>query len=96
MRKPYIYESVVKEWANGAKIESRMPRCEWSDDEFPHWYGGMEYRVKKYRPKDIVLYVAAYSSFGFIGKSEDMCEYDNLKLTFDGETGKLKSALVLT
>ena len=84
------YETIVA-WAEGKKIQFRPcgdPKWEDQDENVaPRFYDDYEYRVK---PKPDV--VREYGAFdGFILSGEPM----NLRLTFDGETGKLKQAEVI-
>lgn len=79
----------------GAEIQFRQ-RCipsegwfNYEHEKSPAWTDDYEYRIK---PKaDEVIYAIAHNRGG------DICRHGdhNLKLTFDGETGKLKSAEVL-
>lgn len=98
---------LIKAWADGAKVQIRSKHnpahtwTEWRDLPCPTWNAGdgYEYRIK---PKeDIVLYaqitdwseakpfpkIAAIDSCKTIG--------DNVALTFDGDTGKLKAAVFI-
>ena len=97
--KPRRHAEVIKAWADGAKIQYRnndmkdwddMPECS------PLWYETVEYRIKPEPKPDFHDYYNASSKIGIVyyGKdiANDLC---NLKLTFDGETGKLKLAEVI-
>ena len=83
-------------WANGAQIQYydiTMHRFE--DDANPKWREETNFRVKpKPNPDVVVLCGASASARGIF---VEPCREDdaNLKLTFDGETGELKSAEVL-
>ena len=83
-------------WANGAKIQNKFGDDQWFDTLKPHWDIDREYRIKPEPKPDVV----EYYSIG-IGKHHVFCaigdswEKPNLKLTFDGETDKLKSAEVM-
>ena len=99
--KPHKHAELIKAWADGAEIEQRHLDCfenTWSD-----WYyftntwkekDSVEYRIKPKPKPDVVKMSAVYlNQFGdYILKSNSK---ENLKLTFDGETGELKSAEVL-
>lgn len=63
----------------------------WVDLTFPYWnFSACEYRVKPDPKPDKILYYRAEATWATPQKATD-----NLRLTFDGETGKLKSAEVL-
>ena len=95
--KPHKHAELIKAWADGAEIEAKLEDGSWGDALNPCWFNHSEYRIKPEPKPDVVLY-------GYAEKSK--CEWyatkmgrhqsgDNLKLTFDGETGELKSAEVL-
>lgn len=95
MRKPHKHAELIKLWADGADIQYRdrnndwtaLPRCgDW--DEHPDF----EYRIKPEPKPDYVEYF--WATFTGVLNSNSKAEH-NLKLTFDGETGKLKSAEVI-
>ena len=98
--KPHKHAEVIKAWADGHKIQYRneitnpcwtdMPTCS------PNWHENVEYRVK---PKtDHVRYFNpefnAWGMFRYV-ENDQVHTPSHLKLTFDGETGKLKYAEVL-
>jgi hypothetical protein len=99
MKAPHKHAEVIKAWAEGAQIEVRVnSHWEWKAIEvfFPHlqspaWYDYYEYRVKPEPKPDVVetYWVEAASA------TWDTERRHNLKLTFSGETGKLKAAEVL-
>ena len=76
-------------------------------DYVPSWSEKNEYRIKPEPKPDVVLYADVSSCLPHLGKqfyANISCAYSslpslsnpaNLKLTFDGETGELKSAEVL-
>jgi hypothetical protein len=88
---------IIVAWANGAKIEVKNPsNGSWWDATPPAWDLDYEYRIKP-EPKPDWFKRIRVQTFG-----EDICRWDishypnaNLKLTFDGETGELKSAEVI-
>ena len=85
-------------FANGADIQYRMidKEMEWLTDANPWWNcERMEFRIKPEPKPDIVRYYNI-SQFGSVHeyKREDIESWD-LEITFDGETGKLKSAEVI-
>jgi hypothetical protein len=93
MSQPHKHAELIKVWADGAEIEylpSESTR--WRLVTSPCWDGKGDYRIK---PKpDVVRYVCAATEGMNLG-TEKKWWADNLKLTFDGETGKLKAAEVL-
>lgn len=97
MNKPHKHAALIKAWADGAEIEY-LPSEEtrWRLIPSPLWDGNGDYRIKPELKPDVVeQYVAkGYTKYSGVRVAEHW-ERDNLKLTFDGETGKLKSAEVL-
>jgi hypothetical protein len=105
--KPHKHAELIKAWAEGAEIQIYRPRWDdWKDDLMPSWEFDFEYRIKPEPKPDVVMYSRVLS----VQKHKDgayyawvsnaytempSCKADNLKLTFDGETGELKSAEVL-
>ena len=91
--KPHKHAELIKAWADGAEIEIWNDYA-WIYAPFPAWSPNREYRIKPELKPDVVKMSAVYlNQFGdYILKSSSK---ENLKLTFDGETGELKSAEVL-
>ena len=94
--KPHKYAELIKAWADGAIIERywtdlRTGHQYWMIDNEPMWEEYEEYRIKPEPKPDVVSY--------FYATTDDISYTDesgaNLKVTFDGETGELKSAEVL-
>jgi hypothetical protein len=55
VNKPHKHAKVIKAWADGAKIQIKMPKGSiWQDISDPCWGEGFEYRVK---PESRRLYV---------------------------------------
>ena len=97
MKTPHKHAELIKAWADGAQIEGRQAHCgEWVTLHDPAWSRVSEYRVKPEPKADVVeQYVAkGYTKYGCVRVAEHW-ERENLKLTFDGETGKLKAAEVI-
>jgi hypothetical protein len=99
MKNPHKHAEVIKAWADGAEIQSRRRNNdEWCDTPSPSWYKDTEYRIKQ-EPKPDHVYYGVFEMNGSMllescfTKVKD--DGDELKLTFDGETGKLKSAEVI-
>ncbi len=99
--KPHKHAEIIKAWADGAEIQSRVNDAdEWDDDRFPAWHTNAMYRIKPEPKPDISL---AYFANPRIEVEEDGPSIEwtgtwkkcNLRLTFDGETGELKAAEVV-
>lgn len=96
MGKPHKHAELIKAWADGAQIEY-LENGNWVDCHVngPAWDSTTEYRIKPEPKPDDVRYVYADVDFNEYEATTIKYDSDNLKLTFDGETGKLKSAEVL-
>ena len=80
-KKPHKHAEFIKAWADGAEIEFRTHNSiEWNR-VFKGWSWDSTV-ICEYRIKP--------------QPKPDVVQFCNLKLTFDGETGQLKSAEVLT
>lgn len=96
--KPHKHAELIKAWADGAEIEIYSSYDnEWirySEGENPSWGENYEYRIKPETKPDVIVkwFVRPREVTYFDSRDQDT---KNLKLTFDGETGKLKSAEVL-
>lgn len=91
---------VIKAWAEGKVIQ-------WFNDEDKVWtdydahmdcYGPWSnsddvWRIKPETKPDVVKYACVDTHCAIVGSAQEVT--GNLKLTFDGETGKLKSAEVI-
>ena len=96
--KPHKHAKLIKDWADGAEIEMYFPVEEvWKLLAQPRWLDEYQYRIKPEPKPDVVRY--------FYSEVNSMCGIrfsdchgiaaKELKITWDGETGKLKSAEVL-
>ncbi len=96
MKTPRPHADLIKVWADGAEIESKYRDGRWTDCGAPMWVDGGEYRIKPEPKPDVIekYYANGYTKYGCVRVAEHW-ERENLKLTFDGETGKLKSAEVI-
>lgn len=90
MKQPHKHAELIKAWADGAEIEW-FAVDEWKYVSEPAWSPIVKYRIKPEPKPDVVRY--GYASLR-AGNSE-YGKGDNIRLTFDGETGKLKKAEVL-
>lgn len=95
MKTPHKHAALIHAWAEGAEIEAcQSDRTTWVTVESPNWIFHGTYRIKPEPQPDIVEYrYADMEKADCYGR--DISPPLNLKLTFDGETGKLKSAEVL-
>jgi hypothetical protein len=96
MKTPHKHAELIKAWADGAEIEYWRNPYGWENCAFnqPAWGDDAKYRIKPEPKPDLNFYYhidkeTHFSSF------LTMPYYLNLKLTFDGETGKLKTAEVI-
>lgn len=87
------HAELIKAWADGAEIEMKNWQGEWVKAwDNPQWKEDAEYRIKPELKPDVVqIWFADSNNFP---TQRTMGEY-NLKLIFDGKTGKLKNAEVL-
>lgn len=88
---------LIMQWAEGATIQYLNDITnKWVDcsDNLPAWDHETEYRVKPKPAPDYVLYGQAVKSGVQTLCLEPRC-WHNLKLIWDGDTGKLKDAEVI-
>ena len=94
--KPHKHAELIKAWADGAEIEFKSKvDDEWKVMQTPLWLNESEYRIKPEPKPDVVKYGLVMSNETATPFTNDYQKHDNIKLTFDGETGELKSAEVL-
>jgi hypothetical protein len=91
MKTPHKHAEAIKAWADGAEIEVQHEGREWFPVDYPEWCEDAYYRIKPEPKPDVVRYRNVGEGSGYIVPQLD----SNLKLTFDGETGNLKSAEVI-
>jgi hypothetical protein len=100
MRTPHKHATIIKAWADGAEIEFFQSHSQqWKPiGSEPCWFPSILFRIKP-EPKPDVVY---YGVFDLDHAAQiDSCftmfqdAGDQIKVTFDGETGKLKKAEVL-
>jgi len=89
------HAELIKAWADGAQIEWKNRNGQWHDMGEPLWSEKHEYRIKPEPKPDYVQYVFFHFNWGVNILKEYPFSEANLKLTFDGESCKLKSAEVL-
>ena len=89
--KPHKHAELIKAWADGATVQSWIEHTgKWEDNQRPLWLEEVEYRIKQQN-----LSVAYIVDHKYSVRAPEHWEKPNLTLTFDGETGKLKSAEVI-
>jgi hypothetical protein len=102
MNKPHKHAELIKAWADGAEIEELHLKKGWQPFTDGHWMecDSWDYRIKPQPKPDTQYWLRTYEHSGgsiftpyFLSPTE--VQPANIKLTFDGETGKLKSAEVL-
>jgi hypothetical protein len=108
VRRPHKHAELIKAWADGAEIEIKHRLGSWESMQTKgEWIEDYEYRIKPEPKPDVVLYSIVHRvSYGLpcspyasmssaYAQPPDPQTPANLKLTFDGETGELKSAEVV-
>jgi hypothetical protein len=103
MKTPHIHAKFIKAWADGEQIEYLVGGVEWrSIGTEPCWFPYSTFRIKPEPKPDVVYYGVYEEKYVRHRLSELECCFtqlndvgDQIKLTFDGETGKLKKAEVL-
>lgn len=108
-KKPHVHAELIKAWAENTtlKFQCRFPEPsrDWVDCQIssPNWTESLEYRIKPEPKPDVVRYARAacyeyddyfetkYTTYWTSFRSGQ----DNLKATFNGETGELKFVEIL-
>lgn len=94
--KPHKHAELIKAWADGAEIEYWHPTWEkWvkTDDSWMLWADTNTFRIKPEPNHDVVRFYNIGLGGG-VYQNNGRNGWD-LKLTFDGGTGELKSAQAL-
>jgi len=90
------HSDLIIAWANGAQIQCFDCNHGWKDlGEYFAWIDDYQYRIKPEPKPDYVQYINFHFNLCVIDLKERPFNKANLKLTFDGETGYLKSAEVI-
>ena len=95
------HADLIHAWADGAQIQSRNNIGEhWQDNRLPVWANDTMYRIKPEPKPDYVkiFYLESHPLLGLRFSEEINPIQDKTKrisCVFDGETGKLKSAVML-
>jgi len=96
MRTPHKHAELIKAWADGAEIEfydTRFNEHRWKlTGPFPYWQPEVEFRIKPEPKPDLRLF---YWVSDHLVQCSSKIHMHNLALTFDGDTGVLKSAEVI-
>ena len=93
---PHVHAEIIKAWADGAEIQFHNggKLGTWEDTIKPIWNPQFKYRIKPEPKPDVIVtkfmhvvnsYLLAY------GVAQVNCPTNEVKYTFDGETGELKS-----
>lgn len=93
--KPHKHAELIKAWADGATIQFKNREGNWEDFDNDYalpWITDLGVRIKPEPKPDVVKYATTFMTSWHKDKPDTT---DNLKLTFDGETDKLKDAVVL-
>jgi len=93
--KPHVHAALIKAWADGAVIECFQSEGDWYVINQPTWSPHLKYRIKPEPKPDFVEYAILKMNGDYDGSWTRMQYGCNLKATFDGETGKLKSVELL-
>lgn len=98
MKTPHKHAELIKAWADGAEVEMWDGES-WLPRESPYWNEAIVYRIKPEPKPDVVRYMAISAPKTDYVETfvPSLCpsRATNLRLIFDGETGKLKKAEVL-
>lgn len=92
--KPHKHAELIKAWADGHQIQifDHGTWLDYREGDTPAWNPEYQYRIKPQPKPDFVeKFCLRYNAGIEVVNFAD----PNIKFTFDGETGKLKSAEVL-
>lgn len=98
MKTPHKHAELIKAWADGAEIQFRHNvNNPWDDVKGVCGWGiACEYRIKPEPKSDFCMeYFVTQKGVTQTFSFQKSPVRNNLKLTFDGETGELKAAEVL-
>ena len=94
--KPHKHADVIKAWADGVAVEVRAAKGgPWVHVLKPEWHEYQDYRIKPEAKPDIEFNTHIAWDLGWYWITTTSTKDSNLQLTFDGETGELKSAKVI-
>ena len=92
MKTPHEHAELIKAWADGAEIEYHNGGGRLITTSTPN---GLEVTTYRIKPEHDVVLHCYIDEHGLDMLSDRLSTDDNLKLTFNGKTGKLKSAEVI-
>lgn len=104
MNKPHKHADLIKAWADGAEIQYlHAGSSEWETITHLNWSGDGDYRIKPEPKPDYVEKCSLHMNLSWrygqppehLKHAHHYVEVGEFKLTFDGETGKLKAAEVI-
>ena len=96
MKKPHKHAELIKAWADGVVIEHNNGLGCWVEQRNPQWNEWDIYRIKpKPKPDWYRHYMVAEEGNGIYPRGTCEQMNANLRLWFDGETGKLKDAEIV-
>lgn len=98
-KKPHVHAECIKAWADGVKVQFKLNGDTiWHDLDnagWSNWSEKTEYRIKPEPKPDVVKHVCLEVVEGSVCFIHPHDEPSNVRLFFDGETGKLKKAEVI-
>lgn len=91
--KPRKHAELIKAWADGAEIQywEKCAKVWLTIAGEPCWYDDHKYRIKPEPKPDVVRYAITTDTFVEMCSTGCTCGQAAIKLTFDGETLKLKA-----
>ena len=93
MTTPHKHAALIKQWADGAEIEYFDTRTDqWESIGSPMWDQYVDYRIK---PEPKPDYSTTWSWCRRTAAFETVIGSDDVKFTWDGETGVLKSVEIV-
>ena len=88
----HVHHDMIVEWVKDtSRVVETLDYGHWVATSVPRWHTGSKYRFKPIPKPDVVRYGNVQNGWHW----DEKAACDNFKLTFDGETGELKSAEVL-
>jgi hypothetical protein len=93
IRKHKHYDVIVA-FAEGKVIQERDWEGNWADVSLPRFHPNGDYRIKPEKKPDEIRAYRVYCHYGTL-YADSVTLTPNLTLTFDGDTGALKSAEVV-
>jgi len=91
----HIHAEIIKAWADGSEIQIKNRYHNWKDIKNPTWHESYAYRIKSTSTSDYVHLTKFVLHDPYLNLVKFVKGKPNIKLIFDSETKKLKSAEVL-